>query len=278
MSICWNGGIIIADTRFESIHGEPAADGYRFKLTVVFSSPGWRHDQLAPVVRLSLASVTAVGANEEAYVGYAIPELTIPFKVYSNSADSRHLHTLILTASAMETIERIRAGQGITLKLKLQGDVWKGHDASPLQETVECRISQSDWLRAIEQSGYGRALLFEVPLPVSDDARAPARYLQQAKMHFVRGHYEEAVGVCRKALEAIKGPSDDQAAAMKLFKGGKDKDLRLDQRELIIRQAVMNYLHPAHHHDGNEDIIRYDRSSASMAMGLVASLLSRIEM
>lgn len=278
MSICWNGGRIIAETRFAGIQGEPSSDGYRFKLSVIFNSIGWSHGLPMPVVRLSFASATAVGANVEIHVGYAIPETTIPFGVYEHGRETGHLHLLTLTANAMEAVERLRAGQGVVLKLKLQGEVWKGHDVIPLQEVVECRISQSDWLVALEQSGYGRALLFEVPLPASDDplAPAPARYLQQAKMHFVRGHYDEAVGICRKALEAAKGSDEDQALAMKSFKGGKDKELSLSQRELVIRQAVMNYLHPAHHHDGNEDVLRYERSAAAMVLGLVASLLSRV--
>jgi uncharacterized protein YacL (UPF0231 family) len=278
MSICWNSRII-ADSRFAGVSGEPAADGYRLKLTIVFNIQGWTHDQPIPVVRLSPAPVTACGENVEIHVGYAVPESTIPFTVYLQGATNGHLHLITLTGKAMEEVERLRAGQGIRLRLKLQGEVWKGYEVAPIHETVECRITQSDWLAALEQSNYGRTLLFEVPLPAVETANvlAPARYLQQAQKHFVRGHYDEAVGDCRKALEAIKSAADNQTAAMKAFKGGKEKELSLDQRELVIRQAVMNYLHPAHHHDDKEDIIRYDRSSAAMVLGLTASLIIRTE-
>jgi len=277
MSISLNGGYVIADARFAGLCGEPAADGYRFKVTIVFATSGWKADSLMPVVRLSPASVTVRAGEAETNVGYAYPESTIPFTVSSHGTSTGHLHIVTLTPVAMEVIDRLRSGQGITLRLKLMGEVWHGNAATPIQETVECRVSQSDWLAALEQSGFGRTLLFEVPLPATEDsnAPAPARYLQQAQRLFVQGHYDEAVAICRKALEAAMATGNDQVDAMKSFRGGKDKDLNLGQRELVIRQSVMNYLHPAHHHGDDEEVLRYDRSSAAMALGLTASLLCR---
>ncbi|MGH6647547.1 hypothetical protein [Aquabacterium sp.] len=279
MTICWNGGKIIADGRFSGISGEPVADGYRFKLSIAFNTVGWTHDATPPIVRLSLAFVSAKIENEELHLAHAFPELTIPFKVYAYGAESWMYYTLTLSGSAMEKIELLRTGRGVTLRLRLQGEIWKEQDVTPLQETVDCRISQSDWIDALKQCGYGHALLFEVPLPASEDASAlaSARYLQQANEHLIRGHYDEAVAVCRKALEAIQASGNDLVGAMKAFKNGKDKELSLSHRELVIRQALMNYTHPAHHHDAKENIIRYDRSSAAMVMGLTASVLSRVQ-
>lgn len=277
MSIYSNNRYTIADTRYSGISGEPAADGYRFKISVTYTTQAWRGELPAPIVRLSTASVTACTGAVETHVGYAHPESTIPFSVSQHGTTIGHLHVVTLHPDAMEAVERIRGGQGITLRLKLIGEVWQEHTATPIHESVDCRISQSDWLTALEQSGFGRTLLFEVPVPYADDANAPssARHLQQAQRLFVRGHYDEAVATCRKALEAEMGAMSDQVAAMKSFKGGKEKDLDLGQRELVIRQAVMNYLHPAHHHGDDEVAIRYDRSSAAMALGLTASLLGR---
>lgn len=68
-----------------------------------------------------------------------------------------------------------------------------------------------------------------------------------------------------------------QAAAVKAFKTGKDRDLGFEQRELVIRQAVMNLTHLAHHHEPGAQVVRFDRSGAAMIMGMTASAISRVK-
>lgn len=280
MSISWNNGRVIADTRFVSVSGAQAADGFRLGLSVEFRAHAWREDPPVPVVRFAPAPVTLVG-EQEVLLGYAMPESTIPFSLTQYGSTGCHLHDLTLSPRAMEQIEASRAGQGVVLRLKLQGDVWMGREVASFHEPVECRINQSDWLMALGQCGHGQYLLFEVPLLASQDPRAPssARYLQQAKDHFTKGHFDEAVGACRRALEGLLEATqskDAQLAAVKAFKGGKSEELNIDQREQLIRQTVMNYTHLAHHHEEGADVVRFDRSSAAMVLGLTASLIARI--
>ena len=280
MSISWNHGRVIADTRFVSVTGAQAADGFRLRLSTEFRVHAWREDSTVPVVRLAPAPITLVG-EQEVLLGYAMPESTIPFSVTQHGSTGCHLHDLTLSPRAMEKIEAFRGGQGVVLRLKLQGDVWMGREAASLHDPVECRINQSDWLTALGQCGHGQYLLFEVPLLASKDPRAPssARYLQQANDHFVKGHFDDTVAVCRKALESLVEATqskDAQSAAVKIFKGGKGEDLDLDQREQLIRHMVMSYTHLAHHHEEGADVLRFDRSSAAMVLGLTASLIARI--
>lgn len=280
MSISWSHGRVIADTRFVSVSGAQAADGFRFKLSVEFRTQAWRDEPPMPVVRLAPAPVTLLG-EQEVLLGYAMPESTIPFSLTQYGSTGCHLHDLTLSPRAMEQIEGSRAGQGVVLRLKLQGDVWMGREAASFHDPVECRINQSDWLTALAQCGHGQYLLFEVPLLASQDPRAPssARYLQQAKDHFTKGHFDEAVGACRRALEGLLEATQSkeaQFAAVKAFKGGKSEELDIDQREKLIRQTVMNYTHLAHHHEEGADVVRFDRSSAAMVLGLTASLIARI--
>lgn len=280
MSITWKHGRIIADTRFNSVHGGLIADGCQIRLSVEFRVHPW-HDLPLPVVRLAPAPVSLLG-EQEILLGYAIPESTIPFSVTQNGSTSCVLHDLALSPGAMERIEASRTGgQSLILRLKLHGEVWIGHDAAPLHDAIECRISQSDWLTALEQCGHGQYLLFEVPVLASRDPRAPTstKYLQQAKEQFAKGHFDDVVAVCRKALEAAIDATqtqDAQQAATKLFKSGKDKELGLEQRELVIRQAVMNLTHLAHHHEPGADVVRFDRSAAAMVLGMTSSIVARI--
>jgi hypothetical protein len=280
MSISWNHGRVIADTRFVSVSGAPAADGFRLRLSIEFRAHAWREESPAPVVRLAPAPVMLLG-DQEVLLGYAMPESTIPFSLTQYGSTGCHLHDLTLSPRAMEKIEASRGGQGVVLRLKIQGDVWMGREVASLHEPVECRINQSDWLMALGQCGHGQYLLFEVPLLASQDPCAPssARYLQQAKDHFTKGHFDEAVGACRRALEGLLEATqskDAQFAAVKAFKGGKSEELDIDQREQLIRQTVMNYTHLAHHHEEGADVVRFDRSSAAMVLGLTASLIARI--
>lgn len=278
MSICWNGSLIIADTRFVGASGIRVAGGFGIRLSVMYQVRPWSHGGALPQLRLSPAPVTLWG-HEDVQLGYAIPEMTVPFPAGS-SHDNFHLHLLSLAPSQMEVIERVRAGQDIQLLLKLQGEVWRGHEFTNIQETVSCPVSQSDWLKVLEQCEYGRSILFEVPLPASHaaDAPAPAQYLQRAKTHFVKGHYDDAVAACRLALEAITtSPTDkgDTDVAVKAWKGGRASDLSIGQRELVLRQVLAQYTHLAHHHEPGENTSRYDQSMASMVLGMTASLLSR---
>jgi hypothetical protein len=182
----------------------------------------------------------------------------------------------------MEDIERARVGQGLVLSMRIHGTAWHEGKAEALQAVIDCRISQSDWLVALDQSGYGRTLLFEVPLPASSAATAPspAKYLQRAKAHLLKGHYDEVVSTCRLALESLSTGSDAvdaQAKAMREFKGN-PKALSLQQRELVLRQVAMNYTHLAHHHENDMELGRYDRSTATMVLGVTAALVSRAVM
>jgi hypothetical protein len=280
MSISWNHGRVLADTRFVAVHGAPAADGFHIKISIEFRGLAWHDASPAPIVRLAPAQVTLMGEHE-IVLGYATPESTIPICLSQHGDTRNHLHELTLSAAAMERVEALRAGQGIVLRLKIQGEIWKDSQAVCLQDLVECRINQSEWLVALDQCGYGKFLLFEVPVFSSRDPRAPtpARYLQQAKDHFVKGHFDEVVAVCRKALESaveVTQTQEAQQRAVKAFKGGKDKELDFDQRELLIRQMVMNLTHLAHHHELGSDTVRFDRGAASMVLGITASIVSRI--
>lgn len=268
----------IADVRFSSVHGTKMAGGFGLRLSVVFNVQPWPGDGERPIVCLAPAFVSIVGA-EALGVGYAIPEVTIPFRVSSYPSEMGLLFDLLLSHGAMEAVERSRAGQGVVLSMRIHGTAWHEGKAEALQTVIDCRISQSDWLAALDQSGYGRALLFEVPLPASSAATAPspAKYLQRAKAHLRKGHYDEVVATCRLALESLSDGSDAtdaQARAMREFKGN-PKALSLEQRELVLRQVAMNYTHLAHHHESDMELGRYDRSTATMVLGVTAALASR---
>jgi hypothetical protein len=275
MSLSFNGRAI-ADVRFSSVHGIKMAGGFGIRLSVMFNVQPWAEG--GPTVCLAPAFVSIVGA-EALGIGYAVPEVTIPFRVSSYPSEMGLLYDVVLSQGAMEAVERSRGGQGLVLTMRIQGTAWHEGKAEALQRVIDCRISQSDWIAALDHSGYGRTLLFEVPLPASSLANAPspAKYLQRAKAHLVKGHYDEVVATCRLALESLSDGSDAadaQAQAMREFKGN-PKALSLAQRELVLRQVAMNYTHLAHHHESDMELGRYDRSTATMVLGVTAALVSR---
>jgi hypothetical protein len=178
----------------------------------------------------------------------------------------------------MAELESIRCGQGAVVAVKLTARVSDGSYTQVVRDDVCCRISQSDWLTALEQCGYGRSLLFEVPIPVNDGSpnRTFVEVLDSARKHLLSGHYGETVAACRMVLESLtKELTEDSALqAAKDLQKNNAKSMTVEQRELMLRQAAIHYAHLAHHVEGTSPSNLYDRSSAQMILSMAASLVS----
>lgn len=178
----------------------------------------------------------------------------------------------------MEHIERTRCGGSLTFSIALQAEVRRGTaDLSVATEAVTATFAVSDWLAALEQCGFGTSLLFEVPLPVSHGETTPwTRLLLGARDQLLKGHYAQAVGDCRLVLEALNdalGQGDQLHDAKARHKVDR-QTLTVDQRELILRQTVMDYASSAHHTDQGIPVDLYDRRSAQMILAMTVALVS----
>jgi hypothetical protein len=279
MSISWNSTYVIADARLARLYGQRLAGGYGLRLGVEFDVANWTQDQPFPVVVFLPATVTVTTpATAGVVLGKAFPELPVLFSVNQHSAARRPMSfDIALSPSAMEVIEGARNGEGLSFSIAIQAEVRRGEATSIAHEQASASFTVSDWLQVLDQCGYGRSMVFEIPLLESATAETPAtRLLQSARNHFLSGQYAQAVGECRLVLETLTrelGQGQQLIDATNLHKS-KKRDLDLEQRELLLRQTAVDYSHPAHHTDAGLPADLFDRRSAQMLLAVTATLVS----
>ena len=77
----------------------------------------------------------------------------------------------------------------------------------PAGRGTDLRVPQSEWLKMLQEMGYERFRMLEIPIPeppmgtVIDDALG---HIEAARKSFDEGDYDDVLVDCRKALEVIK--------------------------------------------------------------------------
>jgi len=276
VSLSWNGRIV-ADPVLVRIHGYKVAGGFGLRLGVEFAVPAWDAATFGdmPTVIFFPASVQ-VGDSEPYAIGRAFCENPKPFMVTaSGSSPNAALFELVLSPAAMERLERTRNGRGMQVKMTLQAEARRTEETRVLTDEVSKTFNQSDWLAVLEQAGYGRTMLFEVPIP--EDERGTehwSRLLERARREFLLGHYSTSVGTCRLVLEALTSELKQDTATQSASDVKKRRDRTLEQRELVLRQAAMDYASPSHHTDCGHPDDLYDRRESQMVLGVTANLVA----
>ena len=263
----------IADARLASVHGSRLAGGYALRLGVEFDVLNWNEDGPIPLVLMAPARVSLQGQTGVS-LGLAFPETIQPFTVSQYAGKRAALFDLPLTQQAMQALERLRNGQGVSLAIKLQAEVRRGPEIQIAFEDLTGTFNISQWIAALEQTGYGRSLLFEVPIP-SEPAglENSIRLLEAARGFLASGHYSEVVAKCRMVLEGLTKELNE-GPAIKAAREAQKLDRTVLQRELMMRQAAIDFSHLAHHPTGVSLDEAFDRNAAQMMLGMTAALVS----
>lgn len=187
------------------------------------------------------------------------------------------LYDLLLSPSAIEAVERLRGGESIQFRLKIQAHLTRGAETLAANDEIQFCVVQSDWIAVLEQMGYRKTLLLELPIPQGDEGSVPQRHLDTARSHMLRGHYEDAVASCRKALEGWTTQRAEGEAVRKAreTKRTASRSLTLFDRELLLRDAATNFADLAHHADEVASAESYSRDDAAMMMAITAAILCR---
>ncbi len=266
---------VIAEAEFAGIHGARVAGGYLLRLALKFAVQNWEN-AVPPVVLFGPSRVSLSGP-EGIQLGLAFPETPQPFQVFRHAFASSILFEIQLSPLAMETIERIRDGQGFRLTIALRPEIRTEAALVIGFEEVHCAVSVSDWIKTLKEAGFGQFMLFEVPLIESiPDSTAVSEHMERAREHFTLGHCCDVVAACRMALEALTKSLDQKnhlTAAVQASKTAK-QDLTLVQRELVMRQALTDFCNLAHHPTETSLGELFDRNTAQMALGSTAALVS----
>lgn len=271
MAINLNGRII-ADTRVTGITGAKLAGGYLLKLSFEFVSPVWSLPD-PPTVVFAPAQVVMNGSHG-LLLGLAFPEVVQPFTVSSYGSTTPAGFDLFLSQAALEAVEKLRDGQGVSLAISLRGEIRRAGEVHRLYDDFQVGLNVVQWHAALEQCGYGRSMLFEVPIPSSPVAAGAAvELLETARQHFHRGHYPDAVSKCRMVIEGLTAELG-QDGLLKAALAAPKQSRNREQRELVMRQAAMDFASLAHHPTGVSQDELFDRNAAQMMLGISAALVS----
>ena len=272
MGISWNNRTI-ADARLTGVHGSRLAGGYALRLGVEFDVLNWNEAGALPQVLMAPARVWLQG-QAGLSLGLAHPETIQPFTVSQYAGKRAVLFDLQLTQQAMEALERHRNGQGVSLAIKLQAEVRRGTEIQIAFDDLAGTLNISQWIVALDQAGYGRTLLFEVPIPSeSAGLGSSIALLETARRFLASGHYSEVVAKCRMVLESLTQELNE-APALKAARDAVKQDRTALQRELMMRQAAIDFAHLAHHPTGVSLDEAFDRNAAQMMLGTAAALVS----
>lgn len=272
MGISWNNRTI-ADARLARVHGGLMAGGYVLRLGVEFDVLNWDEGVAPPVVLMAPARVWIQDPGGIS-LGLAHPEVFLPFTVSHYAGKAAVLFDLPLSQAAMEALERRRNGGGIALAVSLQAEVRRGTEVQRGWADLTASFNVSEWIMALEQAGYGRKLLFEVPIPTEPaDSGSALELMESARRLLMSGHYAEVVAKCRMVLEGLTQELDEDLA-MKAARAAQVKDRTSMQRELVMRQTAIEFAHLAHHPTGLSLDVAFDRNSAQMMLSITAALVS----
>jgi hypothetical protein len=272
LGISWSNRVI-ADAKVTGVIGGRSAGGYILRLAVEFNVMNWNGALPFPVVLMSPARIGLHGQTGLS-IGLAHPETIQPFTVSPYAKKIATLFDLFLTQQAMEALERHRNGLGVTLTVRLQAEVRLGNEIQIAREDLTGDFNLSQWIVALDQAGFGRSVLFEVPIPSEPAALGSSmELLEIARRYLASGHYSEVVAKCRMVLEGLTQELND-VAAIKAASETPARDRTVQQRELIMRKAATDFAHLAHHPSGISLDDAFDRIAAQMMLGTTAALVS----
>lgn len=79
--------------------------------------------------------------------------------------------------------------------------------AQPATGGNNLKVPQSEWLKMLQEMGYERFRILEIPIPEPPTGtviKAALRHIEAARKSFDEGDYDDVLVDCRKALEVIK--------------------------------------------------------------------------
>ncbi|KAB2930084.1 MAG: hypothetical protein F9K24_18005 [Leptonema illini] len=202
---------------------------------------------------------------------------------------------LDLDYSRMAALEQLRDGHDIYFKLHLDGWARRGRHANPEEFRLDCQshVPLSEWLKRLDESGYKKTLLLEIPVPdvQKDEALSRAAgHLEMAQRHLLNGHYRDCVGACRdvvSAIDFIEFSADKDRDLRGVTEGiqRKASDLRSkDERIYLLRNSFKQIAHAARHDDrlpaenessegrGNALPFSWEPEDARLAFSIAAAL------
>lgn len=202
----------------------------------------------------------------------------LPVRSYPHAHPTHAVFTLELDADRLEAIEAARNGGDLMLQLTWLSTIADSagtvhHDNRP--EPFE--INQASWIKVLNQLGYAKLMLLEVPLfdGLGPSFSEAAKHLRKVKAAMLPGEYREAVGCCRDVIEALTQPLGDKDEHMTKLVGN-TRELDKAGRLRLLRQALKVLTHPARHADEVAAAIEWTRTDAVTVITMTAAVMQEL--
>jgi len=202
-------------------------------------------------------------------------------QTYQHTNDNNFSLEIELDARRIEAIEGIRLGEDLSFSLIIYGVAHSEREkrSQPVNVTLQYKANQSAWIEILQQMGYRRTMLLEIPLlseEISPRFEEAAKHLQTAQTHLLKGHFREAVGTCRDVMESLTMALNDEGdqppdTVKSWFKD--QKSFSKEERLRLVRRALTVLTHPARHADEVSALIEWRPADARAVIVMVATLL-----
>lgn len=196
-----------------------------------------------------------------------------PITTYEHVGDHQITLEIELDAARIEAIEKVRLGGNLTFSIDLYATAHQGDESTQLyRQPHQLVVSQSDWISLLENIGYRKTLLLEVPVPTGEsnsNFAEATKHLANAQKQMLHGHYREAVGACRDVLESLSRSLNDDGEPAQSDKHKRDKR----DRFTATRKALHALTSAAKHADATTSLIEWSLADSRAAISLAATLL-----
>jgi hypothetical protein len=189
-----------------------------------------------------------------------------------------------LDRQRIEALEALRLGGHLEFVAALRCRFQTGSDFESGREDLRQRVPQGTWVEILQQLGYRKTLLLEVPIADDDPSSKLAtvrKHLAAAQDSLLRMHWRESVGSCRDALESLTTKLGDKRVAdpevKEILDGlsklrSKDKTARLR----VLRGAMLSVCHLARHADDIAGPVEWEREDAVAMLAMIAALIQQL--
>lgn len=178
-----------------------------------------------------------------------------------------------LDSARMEAIESIRLGGDLTFSVSLYGFAdSQGNKQTLYRLPCDLPVGQSDWIKVLENVGYRKTALLEIPIPtgeINSVFSEAVAHLETAQKQMLRGHYREAVGACRDVLESLSRFLKNENNEIQTPKQKRSKEDRIN----AIKKAFYDLTSAAKHSDETTSQFEWSRADAVSSIRMAATLL-----
>ncbi len=272
-------GTEFAELGIDAVRGAPGVGFYRLMCQVKVSTRPREEDRV--VVTDIEAELWMMGADRKKHCIGVLDQRgrRIPVETYGYSHPMQVGLELELDGTRLEAIERLRLGGKVKFSLDVMG---LAHLADgrivPVRAKLDYEVPQSRWVEILEEMGYRRTMLLEIPMPAREESASlekVAEHLQSARQHLLNGRFRDAVAACRDVLESLAAELHDEEEMKNVSFArlpGKNKQERLR----VLRKALISLAHAAKHSDSAAASIEWNYLDAQCMVIMAASVVRMV--